>query len=88
MEVFNEQDIRTLVECLGYSYANISRWCKLQHPGLKGLSKRSVRRYCINHGITRRSRLDECAVSRFVYSNVLRVNAIKVVYVYIYTTLY
>ena len=57
------------------SYESVSRELKTYHlhPTLRGLSARSVRRYCESHGIHRSSRLNDQQLDVAVRSSVARV---------------
>ena len=43
----------------------------LLHPGVRGLSRMSVRRFCSEHGIHKTSRLDDHSLGRAVALNVM-----------------
>jgi len=58
MEAFDPEFIRKLVK-EGRSYQNISDMLKEMHPDTRGLSERSVRRYCNENGISYRSGLNQ-----------------------------
>jgi len=45
----------------------------LLHPGVRGLSRMSVRRFCSEHGIHKTLRLNDHSLDRAVALNVMRV---------------
>ena len=46
----DEADIRQMVED-GISHSEISYRLRRRHPGVRGLSERSVRRFCFEHDL-------------------------------------
>ena len=57
----------------GYTYGDISYYLQTMLPFQRGLSARSVRRFCAARGIRYRSHIDAPTLDRFVHSRVLRV---------------
>jgi len=51
-EILDENWVRSLVK-RGSSHLTISQYYKIIYPNTRGISERSVRRYCQAHGITR-----------------------------------
>lgn len=56
------------------SYENISTDLKASYPNLRGLSSRSVRRYCETHGIHQSSRLSNRQLDMVIRSSVAQVS--------------
>ncbi len=65
--------IRKNIESEHKSHKDVSDELQRQYPGLKGLSSRSIRRFCCKHGIHATSRLSSDALSRVVRSAVSQV---------------
>ena len=55
------------------SYKEVSEALQQRYPGLKGLSDRSVRRFCRQHGIHATSRLSQTELARVISSAVCQV---------------
>ena len=55
------------------TYQEVSDELVLLHPGVRGLSRMSVRRFCSEHGIHKTLRLDDHSLDRAVALNVTRV---------------
>ena len=51
--------MRDLVENCGLSYAEVSKECHRQRPGLNGFSAKSVRRFCKKNMIFRLTRISD-----------------------------
>lgn len=58
----------------GYTHATIATELQLLHPGVDGLSTRSVRRFCCSKNIHRSSRLSADEVDEIVESAVSQVS--------------
>jgi len=65
--------IRERVERQRKTHQEVSDELVLLHPGVRGLSRMSVRRFCSEHGIHKTSRLDDHSLDRAVALNVMRV---------------
>lgn len=65
----HEAEIRSFVVS-GESYQRISRHLKELYPNRRGLSARSVRRFCSDHGIARRNSLTDYELDQIVSSRV------------------
>ena len=63
----HEAEIRSFIES-GESYQRISRHFKELYPSRRGFSARSVRRFCSDHGITRRNSLTDYQLDQIVSS--------------------
>ena len=69
--------IRRLVEEENQGHVDVSERLKEAFPHLsRGLSPRTVRRYCAENGIHKTSRLEGCAVNRLVRTGIQKVCAI------------
>lgn len=56
------------------SYESVSEELKRQYGSIRGLSMRSIRRYCREHDIQQTSRLSQDQLDIVVASNVSKVN--------------
>jgi len=74
MELVNEKYIAEWI-AKGETHLDISTKLQRLLPGVRGLSERSVRRYCDSKGFVYRSRLSQTAVNAVVASVVRQVNA-------------
>ena len=52
-KVVTARYIKELVEVQGKTHRKVSDILRQEHPGIYGLSERSVRRYCATNGIRR-----------------------------------
>ena len=75
--------IRQRVEEQRKTHQEVSDELMLLHPGVRGLSRMSVRRFCCQHYIHKTSRLDECTLDRAVALNVMRVGFIGFLLFYV-----
>ena len=57
----------------GHTHRQISQYLQAAMPGVRGLSSRSVRRFCFRRGIHYRSRLSTASLDRLVHSRVSQV---------------
>ena len=69
--------IRQRVEEQQKTHQEVSDELMLLHPGVRGLSRMSVRRFCCQHYIHKTSRIDECTLDRAVALNAMRVGFIE-----------
>ncbi len=69
-----ESTIRHYVVDDGLSYESVSDELKRQYGSIRGLSIRSIRRYCREHEIRQTSRLTQEQLDMVVASNVSKVN--------------
>ena len=60
------------------TYDRISAKLKREYPGVRGLSARSVRRFCLSEGIHKTSRLNCNNLDRVVVGCIHRVSLAKV----------
>ena len=65
--------IRERVERQRKTHQEVSDELVLLHPGVRGLSRMSLRRFCSEHGIHKTLRLDDHSLDRAVALNVMRV---------------
>ncbi len=65
--------IREMVVVKKMTHENISDSIQQQYPGVRGLSSRSVRRFCHEHGIHSTSRLPQSDLIRVISSAVAQV---------------
>ena len=68
-----EAMVRQMDSVEGRTHQEVSEELQIQYPDVKGLSSRSVRRFCTNSDIHRTSRLEAQQLSRVVASGVSRV---------------
>ena len=68
-----EKTIRKMVEVDRKSYQQISEELKIDFPGMRGLSARSVQRFCVSNDIHGTSRLGPVELSQVVTSAIGRV---------------
>ena len=68
-----ENTIRKMVEVDRKSYQQISEELKIEFPGMRGLSARSVQRFCVSKNIHVTSRLSPLELSEVVTSAIGRV---------------
>ena len=54
-----EEEVRHLVESLDYTHTQVSEELRGRFPNLRGLSSRSVRRYCESHAIHKYKPVDD-----------------------------
>ncbi|XP_068747843.1 uncharacterized protein [Montipora capricornis] len=73
MDDIREEYVRHLVQNEGMTLSQISEKLKRCHPNQRGLSERSVRRYCKEHGITRRSNISNEELDDVVRNSVSKV---------------
>ena len=59
------------------THQEVSDELMLLYPGVRGLSRMSVRRFCSEHNIHKTSRLDDHTLDRAVALNVMRVCLIR-----------
>ena len=59
------------------SYAHVSKELQELCPHLRGLSSRSIRRFCSNNGIHATSRLTDSQLDRVVASNTSKVSMVN-----------
>ena len=71
MDDMREEYVRSQNE--GITLSQISEMLKRCHPNHRGLSERSVRRYCKEHGITRRSNISNEELDVVVRNSVRKV---------------
>ena len=71
MELY-EDEIRRMVGC-GWTHEEISQYLVAEMPFFRGLSSRSVRRFCLSRGIHYRSRLNASSLDRIVHLRVSQV---------------
>ena len=64
----------------GKTYAQIAEELQARHPGERGLSVRSVRRFCFNHGIRSSSGLSDAHLDKVVASGIAKVCGSTVLY--------
>ena len=67
-----KENIEKLVKS-GKTYEAISKELKDQHPDCYGLSARSVRRFCCDHRIDKKSLVEKEKLDSFVKEEVLKV---------------
>ena len=88
--VMDEADIRRMVE-EGISHSEISYRLRRRHPGVRGLSERSVRRFCFEHDIHSNSGVSNRELRQIVEAGVREVNCKYVhtlnIYIHVITTL-
>ncbi|XP_062523388.1 uncharacterized protein LOC134198068 isoform X2 [Corticium candelabrum] len=70
--VMDEADIRRMVE-EGISHSEISYRLRRRHPGVRGLSERSVRRFCFEHDIHSNSGVSNRELRQIVEAGVREV---------------
>ena len=68
-----QEEIEHLVHVLRFSHAEIAAHLQLRFPTTRGLSERSVRRFCQQHGITRRTPIGDEELDRIVGENARQV---------------
>ena len=68
-----QEEIEHLVHVLRFSHSEIATHLQLRFPTTRGLSERSVRRFCQQHGITRRTPIGEEELDRIVAENARQV---------------
>ena len=68
--------IRQRVEEQRKTHQEVSDELMFLHPGVRGLSRMSVRRFCCEHNIHKTSRLDDRTLDRAVALSVMRVGFI------------
>ena len=68
-----ETAIRRMVLVDGRTHQEVSEELQMLYPGMKGLSSRSVRRFCAKHDIHHTSRLEAQQLVRVVATGVCRV---------------
>jgi hypothetical protein len=61
-----EDLVRDLVEQRRWSHSRVSDYLQQTYPGTRGLSLRSIQRFCSAKGIHRTSRLDDTQVDEVV----------------------
>ncbi len=71
-----ETFVRQRIETERRSYEYVSKELQEAHPTVRGLSARSVRRFCVEYGIHRTSRLPDHDLDRVVASSVAKVSVI------------
>ena len=59
------------------THKQISDELKLLYPGVRGLSARSVRRYCENHNVHSSSMVSDGDLDRIVSSSIAKVRSCK-----------
>ena len=59
------------------SYAHVSKELQELYPHLRGLSSRSIRRFCSTNGIHATSRLTDSQLDRVVASNTSKVSMVR-----------
>lgn len=72
-----ESFMRERIEIEKRSYEDISKELQEAHPTARGLSARSVRRFCAEYGIHKTSRLPDHVLDRVVASSVAKVSLIR-----------
>ena len=55
------------------SYESVSEQLRTANPSMRGLSSRSIRRFCVEHGIHATSRLTDSHLDRVVATSVAKV---------------
>lgn len=73
MEDIDPQYISYLIQDERRSHGDISQILKRRYPCKKGLSERSVRRFCKEYGITNRSCIDNKSLDKLVHDTVKKV---------------
>ena len=77
MDAVAQEYVEHLVRT-GKTHKQISEILLRQNPGKRGLSERSVRRYCEGKGISRRSYVDDAALDDLVSDCVSKVRKVTV----------
>ena len=70
----------------GKSYEEISEILRNDNPNTRGLSRRSVRRFCHNNEINKKASLGKDRLDEMVRDEVLKVGILLSVYLYIIAT--